>query len=351
MDLSPNDIRNYEFNSQMRGFDKEEVKNLLEQMATAIENSKQENLRLSMEVESLKSQLSGLKQFEDTIKSAAIDARRNADMTVANAKQEAELLLSRARGDAEKLIATRSRDVSDIEAQITKLALTKKSYLNKVRSMIKSHLDLLEEVASGEIEDKELEDRLEVTETQDVTSDKRETLASEPEQQVDVEAEEAEATEEQSDELSEASKAQLTDALKDALKTDGDSAKGAPVDPELAAALEKYKHDPRAEQAAEPARASVPTTPPPAPQQDQFVETSRRAEDIPPGFVSSDGSAPPAKPDTNEVKTSSENSMEHNAIDMDAGETKPEAEPADLAKELDNVVAKFEEEMDKAEKN
>ena len=75
MDLSPNDIRGYEFPNQMRGYDKDEVDNFLEQVANAFEEMKQQNLKYSMEIESLKSQLSGLKQFEDTIKSAAIDAR------------------------------------------------------------------------------------------------------------------------------------------------------------------------------------------------------------------------------------------------------------------------------------
>lgn len=351
MDLSPNDIRNYEFNTQMRGYDKEEVNNLLEQIAVALENSKQDNLRLSMEVESLKSQLAGLKQFEDTIKSAAIDARRNADMTIANAKQEADLILSKARGEAERTIASRSKDVADIESQITKLAMTKNSYLNKVKSMIKSHLELLDEVASGEIENKEFEDRLEVTETQDVTTDKRESLAAEPEMPEDADDE----AEEMGDELSESSKNELTNALKGALKTDDEApaeelgADSSKVDPELAAALEKYKHAPATEAAAPKAQAPAPT--PAKTKPEDLVETNQRAEDIPHGFVTVSNDPTPPSADTDRVKTAQTDKTEHNAIDIEATEAKSQVEPADLAKELDNVVAKFEEEMDRAEKN
>ena len=67
MSLTPNDIRNYEFSNQMRGYDKEEVDDFLEQTARALEEVKQENLKLSMEMDSLKSQLAGLRQFEDKI--------------------------------------------------------------------------------------------------------------------------------------------------------------------------------------------------------------------------------------------------------------------------------------------
>ena len=43
----------------------------------------------------------------------------------------------------------------------------------------------------------------------------------------------------------------------------------------------------------------------------------------------------------------SEESCEHNAISVDDETVNPE----NIVKELDNVVAKFEEEMDKAESN
>ncbi|MBD3402924.1 DivIVA domain-containing protein, partial [candidate division GN15 bacterium] len=67
MDLSPNDIRSYQFPNQMRGYDREEVDGFREQMAQAFETLKQEQVKLSMENESLKNQLAALKQFEDTI--------------------------------------------------------------------------------------------------------------------------------------------------------------------------------------------------------------------------------------------------------------------------------------------
>ena len=144
MDLSPNDIRNYEFANKMRGYSKDEVDDFRELVAAALEALKQENLKLSIEIDSLKTQLAGLRQFEDTIKSAAIDARRNADLTVANAKREAELLLSRAKTEAMEIIGSRAQKVGEIEDQITKLQFAKKSYLSKLRNLSKSHLEVLE---------------------------------------------------------------------------------------------------------------------------------------------------------------------------------------------------------------
>lgn len=150
MSLSPNDIRNYSFPNQMRGYDRDEVDSFKDQVAQALEAQKQETLKLQMELDSVKSQLAGLKQFEDTIKGAAIDARRNADTLMQNAKKEAELILSRAKEEAEKLVEQKTRQCSHLDNQVEKLDLAKKSYLNKLKQLIGSHFELLDEIASLE---------------------------------------------------------------------------------------------------------------------------------------------------------------------------------------------------------
>ncbi len=144
--LSPNDIRNYEFSHQMRGYDKDEVREFLDQIATTLEDVKQENLKLSMERDTLRTQLEALKQFEDTIKSAAIDARRNADTLVANARREVNELLTRARAQAEETVGSRKDEALRLDDQISKLQMTKASYQAKLKNLIESHLALIEEI-------------------------------------------------------------------------------------------------------------------------------------------------------------------------------------------------------------
>ena len=133
MDITPNDIRNFEFGSQMRGYDKEEVDSFLDKIAYGLEEMKQESLKQSMEIDSVKTQLSGLREFEETIKSAAIDARRNADMTIETAKREGDLILSKARSEAEQILESRTSQINELENQIAKLQMSKKSYLGKLR--------------------------------------------------------------------------------------------------------------------------------------------------------------------------------------------------------------------------
>jgi cell division initiation protein len=388
MDLSPNDVRNYKFSSQMRGYSKDEVDSFLEKVAEVLETAKQESLKLSMEIEALKSQVSGLKQFEDTIKSAAIDARRSADMLVTNAKQEAQMLLSKAKQEAEDAVNNRNKSVAVLESQITKLSLTKKSYLNKVRGLIQSHLEMLEEIDTSDLdlsefdkpepETKQKPENLEITGSEDMTTKRRETVATRPSQQV-MKTEEGSPQEESRDEETpEEIEEQLSENLKDAIQSDepasedqpepepveepeaepepeAEEAEEGPIDPELAAALESYKKAAQQAPMQEEEPEAKPMAPPMAPPADlnRVVETNKRAEDIPDGFVPASDELP-QDPTTDKVKVEGapEASVEPNAINPE-GETerRPALSPDSIASELDEVAAKFEEEMDKAEKN
>ena len=326
MELSPTDIRNRHFASQLRGYDKAEVDTFKEQTAQALEQTKQEQIRLTMELEAVKLQLATLKQFEDTIKNTAIDARRNADATVATARKEAELLLQRTKGEVETLIATRRQRIAESEAQLEKLELTRRAYIQKLRAMITSHLELVEAIISSDAEAKSvaaksaaLNDDLEITESIEVRRARRETVASSPSKAAIQHTEEANAP---SHIVPVAAPADpMAASLRAAIR--GDDTPAKTVDPELAAALEKYgrRETPKHEDKS-------PVSPIPRP--DELVETSSRAEDVPQGFVS--------------------NSQEAGGADPQPAAGAPGAPiPADmLAKELDAVVQKFTEEMDKA---
>lgn len=368
MDLSPNDIRNYEFSNQMRGYDKEEVDNLLDEVAAALEQARQETLKFSMEAESLNSQLTSLKQFEDTIKAAAIDARRNADMTIATAKQEAEMHLSKAKSEAERIISTRADEVANIEKQITKLGITRKSYLSKVRSMIQIHLEMISEIEEAEMPDisfsdevketpssdesknvsparvfktKSSSDDVQITQSTDVTTDSRETVGTVPSNK-GLESELSDSDHDGEDNDDSAAAQELKNALgapdiDDPAPNEAD----ASIDPELAAALENYKKT-TADSASE-GETSMPA----APQQGEVVETNARAEDIPKGFFAKDEDlGEDVSTDRVRVASKEGHSNEPNNLDIaKADPIKPEAVPD----ELDQVAAKFEAEMDKAE--
>lgn len=361
MDLSPNDIRNYEFPTQLRGYEKDEVDKFKDQVAEALEQLKQENLKSSMEIESIKGQLAGLRQFEDAIKSAAIDARRNADLTIANAKKEAELLLNNARGEADRIVAVHSKKIADYEAQLTDLKLSRNSYVAKFRQLLNNHLEMVSEISTEAVVEDQVQDQggdqIDVTDSSEVKTKTRETMATEPSKDTAIVTEEAQPSEEiaqaepEHDFAAETPEEAVAPVAAEPEK-DEDS-----IDPELAAALNNYQAGVSENQAQQEAPAPTP----PAPAQDEIVETESRAEDIPQGFFAQEttvDASPSEQVITDKVSLPAADTQneatEHASLSIDedtVGTPKaPSLDPDNLAKELDSVVAKFEEEMEKADK-
>lgn len=371
MELSPNDIRSFEFNTQMRGYDKNDVDNLLEQVATALETARQANHQHQTNIQTLKLELAELRKFEDTIKSAAIDARRNADTTVATAKEEAKLILSEARGEAEKEMADRTNQISSLEDQMNKLTRTKKSYFTQVRELVQSHLDMIDELAAADGNDSHSGEAIHVTDSNEVGSTESEamiasSLPSEgsPANAVDSIAADA------ASEMSDSSKMLLSKALQGVLKDDNSEGTASPVDPDLARALEDYKKlgvttpdETKSEVEVGDVAAPKPTS--------EMVETNALAEDIPAGFIarteevnhenfgnSTDRDKELAnhtpmsdKSDTGKPGTDKPGADKPGADQSGTGdaEKKSPLEPNTLSTNLDEVAEKFDQEMDKAE--
>lgn len=383
MALSPTDIRNFEYQTQMRGYNKEEVDDFMEQVASALEDAKQENLKLSMQLDSMKTQLEGLRQFEDTIKNAAIDARRNADQTLQQARDEAEKIVTEARREAERLVGDKEKQLQDIEARMEKADLVKRAYLTKMQDLIESHLDMVKALAQSmpaleqdEHEaDNEVEedpDKIQVTDSSEVERDGMNTIGSqptepEPEEEDDdksasnlVQADELSAQPEPAAETAQAeSDESETPTNKTEVAENQPSEEDKPVDPELAAALEQYKATPG--QTDAPPKADEPvseskeestegTHKVPAGFDEGIVETTARAEDIPPEFiVKKNHNGDPNS--TDRLDDYVDDQRQPQVLDADKAPQRQPAEPPDpekLAEELDAVAAKFEEEMDRA---
>ena len=326
-----------------------------------------------MEIDSLKSEISALRQFEDTIKSAAIDARKNADQTMASAKKEAEQIMSKARGEAEQLIKMQSKKIAALEAQLSKLELSKKTYISKLRSMINSHLEIVEEAAKADIkkdltgiadDDESIED-FEVTDSSEVSRSTLETIATEPSEE-SIKTEDANAAEEI---LPAAAAAILGNNLDSAPPPTEDNEKAqieepvndkASIDPELSVALESYKAKAEAEGSMDPGNQN-PIDELPVPPQGAIVETTKTAEEVPDEFITANEPMPesdednddPIKVNTDRVNISpdaQDTPTEHNQIDIDKVEDKKESSSGDIGDELDKIVDAFEQKMDEAAK-
>jgi len=322
MSLTANDIRSIEIRSQMRGYDKEEVDNLLEQVAVALETTKQENVKLSMEIDSLRSEVASLKENEDVIKGAAIDARKNADATVKAAKKEAADIVTKAKEESKKIIAGNSKKVQQIEQHIQSLDKNRKTYLSKLRNLISSHLELAEREAVLDVKEAMAEaaesvtagESITVTNTEDVTTENREIIA-------DTDDEDADTPDDQEGEDSGPEKqAELRE--------------DEPSDAELEEALKQYQES-ESKDDGEPTQPPSAAPPSLASPGQKWKETNALADEVPPEYIVK----------SNEPKT--------DAPTGSAAAPHPKANKTgkmDVNKEFDEIAAKLEDIVKSAKK-
>ena len=147
MELTPNDIRNTTFESGFRGYEKEQVDAFIETVAAALEQARTDMARKAEEFDRLRKQNEELKEMEDTVKHAVLEAQKHADQIIAHAKKEAELMLSEAKQKRDAVIEERHRKVSEVQAKVEELQFTRNSFYNKLRGEIEAHLKLVNSIS------------------------------------------------------------------------------------------------------------------------------------------------------------------------------------------------------------
>ncbi len=148
MGLTPNEIRNQEFSSSMRGYTRSEVEAFKEAAAAALEEAKVELLKQTEENKGLSGKYQDLKNLEETLKSSVIEAQKGAEQTLANSKKEAELIIADAKNKRDEIIEDKHRKLAELETRIHELEFTRKSFYARLKSELESYLKLISQAES-----------------------------------------------------------------------------------------------------------------------------------------------------------------------------------------------------------
>jgi len=148
MGQTPNEIRNQEFSSSMRGYTRAEVEAFKEAAAAALEEAKVELLKLTEENKGLNDKYQDLKNLEETLKSSVVEAQKGADQTIKNSKKEAELIISSAKQKRDEIIEEKHRKLAELETRIHELEFTRKSFYARLKSELESYLKLISQAES-----------------------------------------------------------------------------------------------------------------------------------------------------------------------------------------------------------
>lgn len=144
MKMTPLDIQQQQFKIKFRGFDVREVDAFLEQMADAFESLQSENSRLNQEIKRLQLEAKGYREREESFKRAMLNSQKVLEQMKENARKSAELVVAEAEVKAEKILSRAQNRLSQLHEDIVELKRQRSQIEVQIRSVIEGHAKLLE---------------------------------------------------------------------------------------------------------------------------------------------------------------------------------------------------------------
>ena len=144
MGITPLVVRQKEFTTRFRGFDVQEVDVFLEEISKELESQgqsieavKRENLRLNLDNR-------GYRKREDSMKTALIQSQKVLDQMKENAKKEAQLTIANAGVEAEKILNRAHKRLSQLHSDIIELKRQRIQLEMQISAVLESHSKMLE---------------------------------------------------------------------------------------------------------------------------------------------------------------------------------------------------------------
>lgn len=152
MKLTPLDIKQQQFRMKFRGYDGDEVDTFLEIVAADFEALIRENSSLKEKLSELQSEVDEMRKMDKELKNTLLSAQQLKEDITSNAAREAQLVVKEARLKAEEIVRQAQARLSKAQEEVEALKKQRDLFAIKLRSIIDSHLKMLEMESKGEAE-------------------------------------------------------------------------------------------------------------------------------------------------------------------------------------------------------
>ena len=143
MEITPSVIQEQQFSVRFRGFDIREVDAFLEEIDAAFTSLINKNERLNEEVKKLEITIADYKEKENTLKQSVDNSQKVIDQIKSNAEKTAEIIIETAKLKATKTLDRAENRLLQIHREIAALKRERMQIEIEIRSMLESHLTLL----------------------------------------------------------------------------------------------------------------------------------------------------------------------------------------------------------------
>jgi cell division initiation protein len=142
--ITPLDIQQHQFRTRFRGFDIREVDVFLEQVAGSMETIEAEANGLRDEIRRLNVELRGHREREEAFKRALVNSQQTIEQMKENARKEAELVIADAEVKAEKILNRAHNRLSQLHSDMAELKRQRAQIEVQIRSILEAHSKLLD---------------------------------------------------------------------------------------------------------------------------------------------------------------------------------------------------------------
>ena len=144
MSLTPVEIRHVKLGRGFSGYDRRETDRLLADIVTSFEQVWRERADLRDEMEELEAELARQKEIEGALRNTLISAERMADDVRTQARREADVIIAEARASARDMVSSAENERERIHTEVRRLRTLEVDVRADYRAFLVSALDRLE---------------------------------------------------------------------------------------------------------------------------------------------------------------------------------------------------------------
>ena len=142
--ISPLSIKKQEFNSSLRGYDKEEVEAFLEKLADDFEELQQENESIKRQLDDANLRLSEFARIEKSLQDTLLKAQDSSTKAIESTKKQTNLMIKEAEIKASQIIEKAKNYAEEIMNSVINLREEKDLIIAKLKAIVNSQARLLD---------------------------------------------------------------------------------------------------------------------------------------------------------------------------------------------------------------
>jgi cell division initiation protein len=155
MNVTPLDLRQQQFRSSMRGYDRDEVTAFLAEVAADYEAALQDADKMRQEVTRLEGLVNEHREHERNLRNTLLTAQRLADEMKEAAMQQAAAVVRDAEGRADLILEKAQCRIEDVHREIDGLRMKRREVETSVESLVASLTNTLDFIHDQDRRDRE----------------------------------------------------------------------------------------------------------------------------------------------------------------------------------------------------